>query len=116
MKFIRVLAFAVVGSLSWSASAETVVKILHLQKLPEVLAIWQEAAQQYQSAHPGVKIQFDYLENEAFKAKLPTLLQSKDRPSAFHSWGGGVTYEQINSGVCQDITKAITEGGFKDTF
>ena len=25
-------------------------------------------------------------------------------------------FEQINAGVCQDITKAITEGGFKDTF
>ncbi len=70
----------------------------------------------YEKAHPGVKIEFDYLENEAFKAKLPTLLQSKDRPSMFHSWGGGVMYEQINSGVCQDITKAISEGGFKDTF
>jgi len=116
MKFLRILTFAVVGSLSWSASAETVVKILHLQKLPETLEIWQEAAKQYESSQPGVKIQFVYLENEAFKAKLPTLLQSKDRPSAFHSWGGGVMFEQINSGVCQDITKAITEGGFKDTF
>ena len=99
-----------------SASAETTVKILHLQKLPKVLAIWQEAGQTYEKAHPGVKIEFDYLENEAFKAKLPTLLQSKDRPSMFHSWGGGVMYEQINAGVCQDITSAISEGGFKDTF
>ena len=72
------------------ASAETVVKILHLQKLPKVLTIWQEAAQQYESAHPGVKIQFDYLENEAFKAKLPTLLQSREPPkrlSQLGRWG-----------------------------
>jgi raffinose/stachyose/melibiose transport system substrate-binding protein len=116
MKFIRLLSLAVLGSLSWSASAETVVKVLHLEKVPGVLAIWQEAAQEYEKAHPGVKIQFDYLENEAFKAKLPTLLQSKDRPSVFHSWGGGVMYEQIGAGVCQDITKAVSEGGFKDTF
>ena len=116
MKFRSLLSFALLGSLSVSASAETTVKILHLQKLPKVLAIWQEAAQTYEKAHPGVKIEFDYLENEAFKAKLPTLLQSKDRPSLFHSWGGGVMYEQINAGVCQDITSAISEGGFKDTF
>jgi raffinose/stachyose/melibiose transport system substrate-binding protein len=116
MKFIRILSFALLGSLPWSASAETVVKILHIQKVPKVLAIWQEAAEQYEKAHPGVKIQSDYLENEAFKAKLPTLLQSKDRPSVFHSWGGGVMYEQINAGVCQDITKAVSEGGFKDSF
>jgi raffinose/stachyose/melibiose transport system substrate-binding protein len=104
------------GLLPLSASAETTVKILHLQKNPKILAIWQGAAQEYEKAHPGVKIEFDYLDNEAFKAKLPTLLQSKDRPSLFHSWGGGVMYEQINSGVLQDITSAISEGGFKDTF
>lgn len=116
MKYRYLLPFALLGSLSLSASAETTIKILHLQKLPKVLAIWQEAAQQYEKAHPGVKVQFDYLENEAFKAKLPTLLQSKDRPSLFHSWGGGVMFEQISSGVCQDITSAISQGGFKDTF
>jgi raffinose/stachyose/melibiose transport system substrate-binding protein len=116
MKFRYLLIFTLLGSLSLSASAETTVKILHLQKLPKALAIWQEAAQTYEKAHPGVKIEFDYLENEAFKAKLPTLLQSKDRPSLFHSWGGGVMYEQVNAGVCQDITSAISEGGFKDTF
>src|ERR1700730_17468284 len=116
MKYRCLLSLALLGSLSLSGSAATTIKILHLQKLPKVLAVWQEAAQTYEKAHPGVKVEFDYLENEAFKAKLPTLLQSKDRPSMFWSWGGGVMYEQINSGVCQDITSAISEGGFKDTF
>ena len=96
--------------------SDTVIKVLHIQKLPAVRAIWQEAADQYQKANPGVKVQFDYLENEAFKAKLPTLLQSKDRPSVFHSWGGGVMNEQVASGVCKDITQAVGSGGFKDTF
>jgi raffinose/stachyose/melibiose transport system substrate-binding protein len=116
MKFKAVLTLALCGLLSLSASAETTIKILHLQKLPRVLEIWHEAADQYEKAHPGVKVEFDYLENEAFKAKLPTLLQSKDRPSLFHSWGGGVMIEQIQAGVVQDITAAIADGGFKDTF
>ena len=97
------------------ALSDTVIKILHIQKLPQVRAIWQEAADQYEKAHPGVKVQFDYLENEAFKAKLPTLLQSKDRPSVFHSWGGGVMTEQVSAGICKDITQAIA-GEFKDSF
>jgi raffinose/stachyose/melibiose transport system substrate-binding protein len=116
MKLRYLLSLTLLGLTSWSASAETTVKILHLQKNPKILEIWQGAAQEYEKAHPGVKIEFDYLDNEAFKAKLPTLLQSKDRPSMFHSWGGGVMYEQVTSGVCQDITSAISEGGFKDTF
>jgi len=116
MKFKALLSCALLGSLPWSASAEAVIKILHLQKLPKVIAIWQEAAQEFEKSNPGVKVEFDYLENEAFKAKLPTLLQSKDRPSMFHSWGGGVMIEQIKAGVCQDITSGISAGGFKDTF
>ena len=116
MNLKSLLSCACFASLLSSAPAATVVKILHLQSNAKIIAIWQEAAQKFESAHPGVKVEFDYLENEAFKAKLPTLLQSKDRPSAFHSWGGGVMYEQVSSGICQDITKAVGEGGFKDTF
>ena len=116
MKSKFLIFLALLGTLPESAPTETVIKILHIVKWPKAQAIWAEAAQEYEKAHPGVRVEFSYLENEAFKAKLPTLLQSKDRPSIFHSWGGGVMYEQINSGVCQDITKAIAEGGFKDTF
>jgi hypothetical protein len=76
-------------SLLSSTPAATVIKILHINPQAKVRAIWQESAQGFESTHPGVKAEFDYLENEAFKAKLPTLLQSKDRPSMFHSWGGG---------------------------
>src|SRR4029450_3034166 len=116
MKLTLSLVCALLGLLSPSMRAETVVKILHLQTNPKILAIWEEAAKQFESANKGVKVQFNYLENEAFKAKLPTLLQSKDRPSAFHSWGGGVMYEQVSSGICKDITNEISEGGFKETF
>jgi raffinose/stachyose/melibiose transport system substrate-binding protein len=78
--FKRLLFCAFLGALPAAASSETVIKILHINPQPDVRAIWQEAAQQYESAQRSVKVQFDYLENEAFKAKLPTLLQSKDRP------------------------------------
>ena len=90
MDFKWLFSFFLLGSLTCAVAAETVIKVLHIQKLPKVLEIWKEAAHEFEKVHPGVKVQFDYLENEAFKAKLPTLLQSKDRPSVFHSWGGGV--------------------------
>ena len=116
INFKTLLTCALLGALPSLAQSEVVVKILHLQTNPKIIAIWKDAGATYEKAHPGVKIEFNYLENEAFKAKLPTLLQSKDRPSAFHSWGGGVMYEQVGSDICQDITGAAGEGGFKDTF
>jgi raffinose/stachyose/melibiose transport system substrate-binding protein len=97
------------------APAQTVIKVLHIQSIQGIRDIWRSAADEFEKSRPGVKVQFDYLENEAFKAKLPTLLQTKDKPSVFHSWGGGVMKEQVQAGVCQDISKAI-EGEFKDSF
>ncbi len=95
--------------------AETVVKILHVNPIPEMIEIWQESAVEFERAHPRVKIKFEYLDHEEFKAKLPTLLQSEDPPSVFHSWGGGVMLEQIRSGVCRDITNVIADD-FKSSF
>ena len=44
----------------------------------------------FEAKNPGVKIEMQFLENEAYKAKAPTLLQSKDRPHIIYSWAGGV--------------------------
>ena len=62
MNFKPLLVCAFLGALSSFARSETVVKILHLQTNPKIIAIWQEAAQNYEKAHPGVKIQFNYLQ------------------------------------------------------
>ena len=45
-----------------------------------------------------------FLENESYKAKLPTLLQSNDRPHIIYSWAGGVLKAQVEAGVLADIT------------
>ena len=55
-----------------------------------------------------MKVEFKYLENEAFKAKLPTMLQSDEsRPSLFYSWGGGVMQAQAKAGFLKDITADV---------
>src|SRR5262245_16772559 len=115
MKYPFLFSMASLESPSSPPMGETVVKILHVNPVSEVLEIWQSAAAGYERAHPRVKIQFDYLDHEEFKANLAMLLQSSDCPSVFHSWGGGVMLEQIQAGVCQDITDAIA-GDFKDSF
>jgi raffinose/stachyose/melibiose transport system substrate-binding protein len=115
MKSLFQFSQASLESASGSASAETVVRILHNVPIRKSVEIWQSAAIEYEKEHPRVKIQFDYLENEEFKAKLPGLLESNDRPSVFFSYGGGVMLEQIRAGVCQEITNAVP-GNFTDSF
>jgi raffinose/stachyose/melibiose transport system substrate-binding protein len=108
MKF-RHFAFAAgcLAALTSLAYADTNVTVLHVSENPAQKAVWEKIAADYNAAHPGVKVQFKYLENEAFKAKLPTMLQSDDRPDLFYSWAGGVMQAQDKAGFLKDITKDV---------
>ncbi|HEX3349717.1 MAG TPA: extracellular solute-binding protein [Acetobacteraceae bacterium] len=103
------LAAAGVGVLAVSAvrsrafAADTTIRWLHLEINPKILKIWNDAAAEYMSSHPGMQVKLQFLENEAFKAKLPTLLQSPDAPSMFYSWGGGVMRAQADTGALRPI-------------
>ncbi|WP_040299899.1 ABC transporter substrate-binding protein [Agrobacterium albertimagni] len=99
-------AVALTASMS-AASAQTVVKWLHLETVPENLKLWEDIAADYEAQHPDVDIQLQFLENEAFKAKLPTLLQSDAAPDFFYSWGGGVLRQQAETGALMDLSEAI---------
>lgn len=90
-----------------AANAQTVVKWLHLEVDPRYVAIWNDIAKKYEDDHPNVDIQMQFLENEAFKAKLPTLLQSPDAPHIFYTWGGGVLKQQSETGSLMDLTVAM---------
>lgn len=113
---VKLLALAATTSLALMAgtgvsSAQTVVKWLHLETVPENLKLWEDIAADYEAKHPDVDVQLQFLENEAFKAKLPTLLQSDAAPDFFYSWGGGVLRQQAETGALMDLTEAIQADG-----
>jgi raffinose/stachyose/melibiose transport system substrate-binding protein len=104
------LASACLLALGAAARADTTVTILHVNDNAKAQALWAQIAADYEASHAGVKVQFKYLENEAFKAKLPTMLQSEDsRPSMFYSWGGGVMQAQVKAGFLKDITADVAD-------
>ncbi len=100
-----------------AASAVDTIKWMHLENNPANVKVWQDIATAYEASHPNVKIQFQFLENEAFKAKLPTLLQSSDAPSMFYTWGGGVLKAQSATGAIRDVTAALdaNNGAWRNT-
>ena len=106
----RIALAAMLGLMALApAQAQTVVKYLNLASIPEEVALMNEAVKEYEAANPGVKVELPFLENEAFKAKLTTLLQSADAPDVFHSWGGGVFYEQAAAGVLRPIEGVLSQ-------
>ena len=98
--------------LAWApvqAQDKTVVRYLHITNIPSQVELMEQAVAEYEAANPNVDIELPFLENEAFKAKLTTLLQSPDAPDVFHSWGGGVFYEQARASVLRPIEDVISE-------
>jgi raffinose/stachyose/melibiose transport system substrate-binding protein len=107
---LRHLALAAVcaAAISAPAFADTTVTMLHVSEDKTTQALWGQIAKDYEAAHPGVKVEVKYLENEAFKAKLPTMLQADDsRPSLFYTWGGGVMDAQAKAGFLKDVSADV---------
>lgn len=90
----------------------------HISTKDPALSDWQKMADDYMAAHPNVTIEITVLENEAFKTKLTTVMQSGDPPDIFQSWGGGTFYQQVQAGLLKDITADLDANGgeWRDTF
>ena len=89
----------------------------HITTKDPGLSDWQKMADDYMAAHPNVKIEITVLENEAFKTKLTTVMQSGDPPDVFQSWGGGAFNQQIDAGLLKDITADLeADPAWRDSF
>jgi raffinose/stachyose/melibiose transport system substrate-binding protein len=102
---LSIASLAQAGALRW----------LHIEQNPDVAAFYADVAKRFEAAHPGTTVELQYLENESYKKKLTTLLQSPDRPHIIYSWAGGVLREQVKAGVIEDITAPVNSG-WRDRF
>lgn len=100
-----------VGLTAGAALAETTITWMYVENNEGNLAVWRSIADAFEAEHPDVTIDMQFLENEAYKAKLPALLQSDDAPDLFYSWGGGVLDIQRSSGFLQPVTEAMDADG-----
>jgi raffinose/stachyose/melibiose transport system substrate-binding protein len=90
----------------------------HISTKDPGLSDWQKMADDYMAAHPNVDVKITVLENEAFKTKLTTVMQSGEVPDIFQSWGGGVMNQQVQAGLLKDITADLDAdgGAWRNTF
>ncbi len=120
LSLLLVAAFALsaCGPKAAAPAQKVTVNWWHISTAEEHKALFQKFADDYMAAHPNVDIQITVLENEAFKTKLTTVMQSGEPPDIFQSWGGGVMNDYANAGLLQDITPALgADGGaWRNTF
>ena len=96
-----------------AAAAPVTVEWWHISTSDPGKSVFQAIADAYHAAHPNVTIHITILENEAFKTKLATSMQSGQVPDLFQSWGGGIMAVQADAGMLKDITADVAS--WKDT-
>ncbi|HEX7556724.1 MAG TPA: extracellular solute-binding protein [Leptolinea sp.] len=99
-------------------AAKVTINWWHISTKDPALTDWQKMADDYTKAHPNVEIKITVLENEAFKTKLTTVMQSGEVPDIFQSWGGSGLAEQIKAGLLKDITADLdsNSGAWRKSF
>lgn len=96
-----------------TSAAPVTIEWWHITKDDPGKSLFQGIADAYTAANPNVTINITVLENEAFKTKLATQMQSGDPPDLFQSWGGGTMAAQADAGLLKDITADVAS--WKDT-
>lgn len=103
-----------------SVSAQDTVTInwWHINTNEPEGAFWQVVADEYMAEHPNVKIEITVLENEAFKSRLFTVMQSGEAPDIFQSWGGGVLWEFADADLLRNIAPELdaNDGEWRNSF
>ena len=107
----RYATAAIIAALGAGAAQaqQTEVNILRVQPGDDEQVFYEEVEQAYEAEHPDVDVVFEYIANEAYKSKLPTLLQSDARPDLFYSWGGETLREQAEAGFLRSIGDVVAE-------
>lgn len=88
----------------------------HVQTADAEKKNWDDMAAAYMKDHPNVQIEITVLENEAFKTKIATAMQSGNPPDLFQSWGGGVMQQYAQAGLIKDLTEDLKKDGWGDSF
>ena len=84
--------------------AQETVTVLHNQQDQFIRDTWDEIRRDFEAQNPNIKVQLDFMDDDAMKARLPTLLQSNAKPHLYWSFGGGDFRVRAESGLLADIT------------
>ena len=107
---VAITALLGVAALGGGAFAQTEINVLRVSTNDEQKAYYEEIAEAFEAQHKDVNVTFEYIANEAYKSKLPTLLQSNARPDIFYSWGGETLVDQAEAGFLQPISSLLPDG------
>lgn len=95
------------GTAAGGGGEKVTIEWWHIQNIEPMKPVWDAVAKEFEAAHPNVSIKITAMENEAFKSKMTTVVQSGDMPDIYQTWGGGVLAQHAEAGLAKDITDDV---------
>ncbi|WP_319533131.1 extracellular solute-binding protein [uncultured Cohaesibacter sp.] len=88
-----------------------------LQTQERTVATIRDAADRFEAANPGYKVEDSHIANDAYKTKLKIAFGANEAPCVFTSWGGGPLREYIKAGKVTNLTPYLESNkDFADRF
>lgn len=103
-RWLTLTAVLASGLGSFTVAADTTIRVLRVEISDVEKQYYEDVVAQYEAQNPDIDVVFEYIANEAYKTRLPTLLQSNQRPDIFYSWGGEGLRDQVEAGFVKDLT------------
>ena len=77
-----------------------------------IMSIFNAAKEKYESANPGVKVEFVLQERDLYQSMgLPTMLDGRNSPDIYFEWSGHRLIDRMNEGYLQPIPELSGEWG-----
>ena len=97
--------------------AQTELTIAHILTGGTDRAAFDQIVADFEAAYPDIKINQVVQDASIYEdAGLITMLKSGDAPDIYYQWGGALVARDANEGFAADLTDALNQGGWKDTF
>lgn len=117
MVLLTLVVSACGGTTTTSGSQKVTINWWHINNTDPLKTAWQNLATQYMQTHKNVDIKISVIgTDQNYQQKLETAMQAGTPPDIFQSWGGGVMQEYAQAGQLQDISSALQQNGWGDTF
>lgn len=110
------LSISACGSSTPAGNGKVTINWWHISTQDPGKTDFQNMANQYMQAHKNVTVKISIIDNTDYKTKLQAKLQANDPPDIFQSWGGGVLQQYVKAGQVQEITSALQQNGWGDSF
>ena len=68
---------------------------------------FQAQAAAFNKTHAGIKVQYQFFQNDPYKTKLQIAIGAHQGPDIFMGWGGGILKSYIDAGDVVDLTSAL---------